>query len=249
MVKGDFYTTPAEEFPDENTSLSSEPVLKTWGFSESNFEVFSFSFDEGCSKKKMGFEFLLLLRLTELRFAESNYAICKLVIFKDFDALCYMRTSKFEYAAFEEKVKRTVYLDNISPQVTESIVKTALSQFGTVKSVQFIPNYLNVLHCALVEMENPKEASVIGKEITEFRFMILGIPRLVRALSAAANVFDERPTMPRRQISRNSWRKKRSLQSEAFKANYKKYERLDSMMSDGTARCLSHLYKIRGADD
>ncbi|KAM1724078.1 hypothetical protein PS2_021957 [Malus domestica] len=152
-----------------------------------------------------------------------------------------MRTSKFEYAAFEEKVKRTVYLDNISPQVTESIVKTALSQFGTVKS--------NVLHCALVEMENPKEASVIGKEITEFRFMILGIPRLVRALSAAANMFDERPTMPRRQISRNSWRKKRSLQSEAFKANYKKYERVDSMMSDGTARCLSHLYKIRGADD
>ncbi|KAM1281607.1 hypothetical protein ACFX2H_022064 [Malus domestica] len=103
-----------------------------------------------------------------------------------------MRTSKFEYAAFEEKVKRTVYLDNISPQVTESIVKTALSQFGTVKS--------NVLHCALVEMENPKEASVIGKEITEFRFMILGIPRLVRALSAAANMFDERPTMPRRQM-------------------------------------------------
>ncbi|CAN6547837.1 unnamed protein product [Malus baccata var. baccata] len=223
MVKGDLYTTLAEEFPDENTSLSLEPVLKTWGFFESNFEVFSFSFDEGY-----------------------------------FDALCYMRTSKFEYAAFEEKVKRTIYLDNISPQVTESVVKTALSQFGTVKSVQFIPNYFVIgkeitefrfMILVLVEMENLKEASVIGKEITEFRFMILGIPRLVRALSAAANMFDERPTIPRRQISRNSWRKKRSLQSEALKANYKKYERVDSMMSDGTARCLSHLYKIRGADD
>ena len=47
-----------------------------------------------------------------------------------------------EYAAFEQKVKRTVYVDNLSPQVTETVLQTALDQFGTVKSVQFIPNYI-----------------------------------------------------------------------------------------------------------
>ncbi|TQE00798.1 hypothetical protein C1H46_013593 [Malus baccata] len=106
-----------------------------------------------------------------------------------------MRTSKFEYAAFEEKVKRTIYLDNISPQVTESVVKTALSHVIGKEITEF-----RFMILVLVEMENLKEASVIGKEITEFRFMILGIPRLVRALSAAANMFDERPTIPRRQM-------------------------------------------------
>ncbi|KAB2625544.1 hypothetical protein D8674_017204 [Pyrus ussuriensis x Pyrus communis] len=151
-----------------------------------------------------------------------------------------MRTSKSEYAAFEEKVKRTLYLDNISPQ--------------TVKTVWFIPNYLesrNVPHCALVEMENPKQASVIGKEITEFRFMILGIPRPVRAHSAAANMFDEHPPedpnfevqtvegfLRKKQLEEEE--KLAKLQSEAFKAHYKKYERVDSVMSDGTARRLSH---------
>ncbi|CAN6677314.1 unnamed protein product [Malus baccata var. baccata] len=232
MVKGGLSTTLVEECPDGNTSLSLEPL------------------DEADIADQ--FLFVAFCQTILGKYVSSNKGG------PYFDALCYMRTSKFEYAAFEEKVNRTIYLDNISPQVTESVVKTALSQFGTVKSVQFIPNYFVIgkeitefrfMILVLVEMENLKEASVIGKEITEFRFMILGIPRLVRALSAAANMFDERPTIPRRQISRNSWRKKRSLQSEALKANYKKYERVDSMISDGTARCLSHLYKIRGADD
>lgn len=198
-----------------------------------------------------------------------------------------MGTSEAEYAAFEEKVKRTVYLDNISPQVTESVMRTALSQFGNVKSVHFIPNYLesrNIPHCALVEMENPKQASVIVKEIAEFPFMILGMPRPVRARPAVANMFDERPAMPGRQIECH-WlepedpnfemakklkelhgrhtaeaafllkkqleeeEKLAKMQNETLKANYKKYEMVDSVMSDGTARRLARRYNIRVSDD
>lgn len=58
-----------------------------------------------------------------------------------------------EYVDFQQKVKQTVYLDNLSRQVTEPVLKTALDQFGTVKSVRFIPNYLgpiNMPQCALV---------------------------------------------------------------------------------------------------
>nr|CAD1839557.1 unnamed protein product [Ananas comosus var. bracteatus] len=45
------------------------------------------------------------------------------------------------YAEFEEKVKRTVLLENLSPHVTTSVIKTAVDQFGTAVNVEFIPNY------------------------------------------------------------------------------------------------------------
>ena len=72
-------------------------------------------------------------------------------------------TSEAEYAAFEEKVRRSVYLDNLSPKVTEPIVNKAISQFGIVKNVQFIPNYLekNIPVSALVEMENSSQADAV----------------------------------------------------------------------------------------
>lgn len=107
--------------------------------------------------------------------------------------------NKEEYAAFEEKVKRTVYVDNLSPQVTEAVMRTALDQFGTVKSVHFTPNYIvpgNVPQCALVEMENSKQANAVISVVTQFPFMISGMPRPVRARPAEAEMFDDRPTKP-----------------------------------------------------
>ena len=74
-----------------------------------------------------------------------------------------------EYSAFKEKVRRMVYMDNLSPHVTESVMRTALDQYGTVKSVQFIPNYLgpqNIPQCALVEMEKEKQAGVVISTIS-----------------------------------------------------------------------------------
>ncbi|KAI5347967.1 hypothetical protein L3X38_000854 [Prunus dulcis] len=121
-----------------------------------------------------------------------------------FYALWHMGTPEAKYAAFEEKVKRTVYLDNISPQVTETVVRTALSQFGTVKNVQFIRNYVesrNIPQSALVEMENLRQADVIVSELAQLPFMMSGMPRPVRARRAEVEMFDDRPAEPGRGIS------------------------------------------------
>ncbi|XP_047968303.1 uncharacterized protein LOC125212240 [Salvia hispanica] len=108
-----------------------------------------------------------------------------------------------EYNAFLEKVKRTIYVDNLAPQVTESVMRTAFNQFGYVKSVQFIPVYLepkNAPQSALVEMENPKQAVGIIEEMGKLPFMILGMPRPVRASAARLEMFDDRPRKPGRKI-------------------------------------------------
>lgn len=112
-------------------------------------------------------------------------------------------SSEEEYAAFLEKVKRTIYVDNLSPQVTETVIKTALNQFGDVKSVQFIPIYLEpkpVPQAALVEMANPKQARAIISEMGNYPFMVLGMPRPVRARAARMEMFDDRPRKPGRRI-------------------------------------------------
>lgn len=111
-------------------------------------------------------------------------------------------TTQTDYAAFEEKVRRTVYLDNLSPQVTESVLKTALDQFGSVQNVQFIPNYLEsrAARCALVEMKNSKEAEAVISTMGEFPFMISGMPRPVRARAAKMEMFDDRPIRSGRRI-------------------------------------------------
>lgn len=112
-------------------------------------------------------------------------------------------TAVADYAAFLEKVKRTVYVDNLSPQVTESVMRTALGQFGTVKNVQFIPNYTgpkNMPCCALVEMECLRQAEAVVSEITQFPFMMSGMPRPARAFRAEVEMFDDRPIKPGRRI-------------------------------------------------
>ncbi|XP_059430567.1 uncharacterized protein LOC132164148 [Corylus avellana] len=192
-----------------------------------------------------------------------------------------------EYAAFEEKVKRTVYLDNLSPKVTETVLKMALNQFGTVKSVQFIPNYMeprNIPQCALVEMENSRQAEAVVSEISQFPFMMSGMPRPVRARPAQVEMFDGHPTKPGRriqcrwlepsdpdfkiatEIKRLTWKhaaevafllkqqlqeeeKLASQQQDKLKGNYKKYEMIDSIMTDGTARRLARRYNLHIRDD
>ena len=80
-------------------------------------------------------------------------------------------TAENDYAEFEEKVRRTMYLDNLAPYVTESMLRrTAFDQFANVKSVKLIPNYLepnNVAQCALVELDSPKKANEIVSMIQQ----------------------------------------------------------------------------------
>lgn len=112
--------------------------------------------------------------------------------------------NRSEFAAFEEKVRRTVYMDNVSPQVTESVLKTALGQFGNVVNVHFIPNYAvpgNIPKCVLVEMEKSKEAKAVISELQQFPFMMSGMPRPVRARPAEAEMFEDRPSKPGKKIS------------------------------------------------
>ncbi|KAF6147329.1 hypothetical protein GIB67_025888 [Kingdonia uniflora] len=103
------------------------------------------------------------------------------------------------YTDFEEKVKRTVYFDNLSPQVTPLVIKTALAQFGDVKDIIFIPNYVrtnSIPACALVEMENANQAKSVVFEVTKLPFMMSGMPRPARARPAEAQMFADRPQKP-----------------------------------------------------
>ncbi|XP_008785867.1 uncharacterized protein LOC103704384 [Phoenix dactylifera] len=107
------------------------------------------------------------------------------------------------YAEFEEKVRRTVFLDNLSHKVTPAVIKMALGQFGNVVNVEFIPNYTipyNIPQCALVEMEDAKQANSIITEMTDFPFMMSGMPRPIRARRAKAEMFADRPAPPDRKI-------------------------------------------------
>ncbi|KAL7612293.1 hypothetical protein Lser_V15G07480 [Lactuca serriola] len=188
-------------------------------------------------------------------------------------------SSEEEYETFIEKVERTIYLDNISNQVTEAVLKTALDQFATVKNVQFIPTYFNscTIYAALVEMETAKQAQEIVKEISDSPFMISGMPRPVRAQKAKIEMFDDRPKMRREKIvcywmdpshpnfdvakklknltkkhaveasflmekQMEEEEKLHNQQEVSLKANFKKYELIDSAQGDGTFRRLGARY-------
>ncbi|KAI4302751.1 hypothetical protein MLD38_038462 [Melastoma candidum] len=108
-----------------------------------------------------------------------------------------------ECAAFQEKVRRTVCISDLSPLVTEPILRTALDQFMSVKSVEFIPNYTNMKNmprCALVELEDPEHAKLILELISECPLMIGGMPRPVTACPATVGMFADRPQKPGRRI-------------------------------------------------
>eukprot|EP00252_Welwitschia_mirabilis_P013274 TRINITY_DN2925_c0_g1_i1.p1 TRINITY_DN2925_c0_g1~~TRINITY_DN2925_c0_g1_i1.p1 ORF type:complete len:206 (-),score=55.78 TRINITY_DN2925_c0_g1_i1:227-844(-) len=109
-----------------------------------------------------------------------------------------------EYRDFEEKVKRTVYIDNLTPSVTVPILKKALEQFGTVIDAQILPNYLedkNAAVSALVEMEDDKDATNTVNELGVNAFMIAGAPRPVRAKHATISMFPDHPAPPRRKLT------------------------------------------------
>ncbi|XP_004288452.1 PREDICTED: uncharacterized protein LOC101303159 [Fragaria vesca subsp. vesca] len=188
--------------------------------------------------------------------------------------------SEAEYSEFEEKVKRTVYLDNLSPQITESIVNKSVSQFRIVKNVQFIPNYLEK---NIPLSRKPKQADAVVSEISHKPFMVGGMPRPVRAHEAKPEMFEDRPAKPGREIQ-FLWVDKKDPDFEvanrlkqlakdhalevdivlnqqvkveeklaerqqlALKVNHEKFEMINGVITDGTAKCLANRYHIRVAD-
>lgn len=108
-----------------------------------------------------------------------------------------------EYKEFEEKVKRTICIDYVSPQASESVLKEAFNQFGTVRSICFIPNYLGPTNrgkSVLIEMDDVKQASDVISTLNKFPFMICGMPRPVQARAAEKEMFVDRPSRPGRKI-------------------------------------------------
>ncbi|KAK7401318.1 hypothetical protein VNO78_12700 [Psophocarpus tetragonolobus] len=127
----------------------------------------------------------------------------EIITVSGFRSLYCMDSSVEEYTAFKEKVSRTVYFDNLSPQVTESVIRTALDQFASVKKVKFIPNYTGpstLPQCALVELDSAKKAKEIVSMAEHYFFMMSGMPRPVRARPAVIEMFDDRPVKPNRKM-------------------------------------------------
>ncbi|KAL8159613.1 hypothetical protein V2J09_001150 [Rumex salicifolius] len=123
--------------------------------------------------------------------------------FKEHFSFLMASEAEKEYAAFQEQVTRTIYLDNLSPQVTEVVIRSALDQYGCVTKIMFIPNYLEpkITACrALVELENAKQATNIIDELTAYPFQMSGMPRPVRVQPAKEEMFDDRPAKPGRKI-------------------------------------------------
>ncbi|XP_010485584.1 PREDICTED: uncharacterized protein LOC104763869 isoform X2 [Camelina sativa] len=114
-----------------------------------------------------------------------------------------------EYDKFRERVERTVYIDELTPLATVPVVESAVNQFGTVKSVSFVPNLLGPKELpigALVEMETKEMAENVIATVTQLPFMVAGMPRPVRASPAHPDMFCDRPKKPGRKI-RFRWMK------------------------------------------
>ncbi|CAL5046342.1 unnamed protein product [Urochloa decumbens] len=114
-----------------------------------------------------------------------------------------METSKeqasVDYADFKEKVKRTIYIDQLSPQVTAQVIKAALAQCANVVNVELIVNYTipyDIPSAALVELDNDMQAKAAVELMTDFPFIIGGMPRPVKATHAKAEMFQDRPPCP-----------------------------------------------------
>ncbi|KAJ3709264.1 hypothetical protein LUZ61_012969 [Rhynchospora tenuis] len=126
------------------------------------------------------------------------------------------------YQQFRAKVNRTVYLEHLSPQVTEAVIKSALSQVGQVEHVELLPNQVmpfeNLAQAALVEMETEKQAKAVLSTLSDFPFMMSGMPRPVRARQASPRMFPNRPTVPGKKPIEFQWVKPGEQDYDKIKA-------------------------------
>jgi len=109
------------------------------------------------------------------------------------------QANKEDYADFEARVKRTIYIDQLSPQVTSQVIKAALEQCANVVNTEFIVNYTipyDIPAAALVELDNESQAKAAVNLMNDFPFIIGGMPRPVRAVYAKPEMFRDRPRKP-----------------------------------------------------
>ncbi|KAG0497238.1 hypothetical protein HPP92_001929 [Vanilla planifolia] len=159
--------------------------------------------------------------------------------------------SKKEYADFMDKVKRTVLLDNLSHEVTATVIKSALEQYGNVINVEFVPNFAipyDIPQSALVEMEDALQASKVIKTMRGYPFMISGMPRPARA-QPATDMFADRPPLPGRKLQLEEEVKLAKQQEEMVQSNYKKYEMIELLLQDGIPGKLARHYGMNLSEE
>ncbi|KAG6396248.1 hypothetical protein SASPL_142394 [Salvia splendens] len=158
-----------------------------------------------------------------------------------------------EYDEFLKKVERTIYLDNISPAVTEPVLKAAIDQFGKVITVQFIHAYLqpNGIHAALVEVENKKQAETLINELESVPFMVggcLGLsgPRLLVSrcllIKLVKKHAEEVAFLLNEQVKEEEQLAK--MQSHTLNGHHNKLKLIESISGEGKLRKLAQIYEI-----
>ncbi|KAG2267229.1 hypothetical protein Bca52824_061784 [Brassica carinata] len=178
-----------------------------------------------------------------------------------------------KYESFLSRVRRTVYVDELTPHASKSVVESAFSQFGTVKEVIFLPNYLGPKELptgVLIEMESEQKAKAVIETVSQ----------PVRASAARPAMFSDRPKKPGRRIQfrwvdpsddefDKAQRVKRLVrkhtaeaafmikkqleeaeelakqQSETVTTHHKKFEMIDKLTYDGVAQELAGRYNMK----
>ncbi|XP_057516193.1 uncharacterized protein LOC130797576 isoform X4 [Amaranthus tricolor] len=145
-----------------------------------------------------------------------------------------------KYADFQELVKRTVYLDNLSNLVTDSVIRTAFEQYGMPRPVRGRP-----AEPEMFEDRPPKP----GRKIQLF-WMDPKDPDF--------EVAEKLKHLARKHIAEESFlqKKQRELeedlskqQAETLKGHYKKFELMDSVLNEGTSKRLAKHYGVNINDD
>ncbi|KAK4721202.1 hypothetical protein R3W88_011435 [Solanum pinnatisectum] len=142
-----------------------------------------------------------------------------------------------EYAAFENKVKRSIYIDNLSPLVKESVIKAALDQFGNVIQVKPLRARPAVAEMFDDRPRKPDRTIMcywLKSNDPDFE-VATTMKRIVRNHAKEANfllikLFHE-------QLAKE--------QSESLNAIYNKYELVQHVFNSGTAMRLAKHYKMR----
>ncbi|CAI5974833.1 unnamed protein product [Closterium sp. NIES-64] len=83
-------------------------------------------------------------------------------------------------ATFEERVARSILVDELCGAVTPAALQSALGQFGTVRSVQMVPNLLHPRRssgCAIVELHSRHLALKMLADISESILIVGAGPR------------------------------------------------------------------------
>ncbi|CAM0952812.1 unnamed protein product [Alopecurus aequalis] len=104
-----------------------------------------------------------------------------------------------DYADFEARVKRTIYIDQLCPLVTSQVIKAGLAQCANVVSTEFVVNYTipyDIPAAVLVELDDESQAKAAVDLMNDFPFIIDGMPRPVRAIYAKPEMFPDRPSRP-----------------------------------------------------